>query len=248
MWKKVVNFVITVFIIIFVILGSKELLKLIDLWLKNDVLVSEFIEIPKEPKKIIDEDPLNRRVDFKSLQAINPDIIGWIYIPDTKINYPILRGNSDEYYLNKDYNGNYSDFGSIFTFSDVNIDKDSHVCVFGHNMISDQMFGSLGKYKNQEYGKTHNKMYIYTPERSKELSLISSFVCNYDDDIFELNKEQDYNSLDELYNYLESKWLYSNEYSKGSQVFTLATCEGYVGTPWRVTVSFGVSREKFVIE
>ena len=94
-----------------------------------------------------DEDasnPMNRRIDFALLKEVNPDIIGWLYIPQIGVDEPILHGKTDREYLSKGFDGKYSILGSVFTFAHANEKlSDPHTCLFGHNMMSGQIFLSL---------------------------------------------------------------------------------------------------------
>ena len=74
-------------------------------------------------------------VDFAELVAVNRDIVGWIYIEDTVVNYPILQGEDNFYYLDKTYEKKYLASGSIFLDAVNQQDfTDSHSIIYGHNM------------------------------------------------------------------------------------------------------------------
>ena len=80
---------------------------------KQEALVQTAVAEPENGS----EDPMDRQIDFESLQRLNPDIIGWIYAPQIEVDQPILKGSSDTEYLNRDFEGNYSPLGSIFTWA-----------------------------------------------------------------------------------------------------------------------------------
>jgi len=89
---------------------------------------------------------------FDELQKKNKDIIAWIYCENTPINYPVLRCEDNSYYLNHLPDGQYNKNGSLFVdyrcssnFSDFN------TIIYGHNMKTEKMFGSLTNYKRQSY-------------------------------------------------------------------------------------------------
>jgi len=93
---------------------------------------------------------------FEELQKINPDVIGWIRINDTNINYPLVQTDNDETYMNTDAEGNYSLSGAIFlhcankpNFSDFdNI-------IYGHHMEKHMMFGDIGEFTKEQYFNEH---------------------------------------------------------------------------------------------
>ena len=103
-------------------------------------------------------------VDFDRLQALNSDIIGWIYIPDTNVDFPILQGSANDSYLYHDYKRNYSFAGSIFMDVRCSADfTDLETMVYGHNMHNGDMFGRLKKYEDTDYLEGHKDVYILLP-------------------------------------------------------------------------------------
>lgn len=172
------------------------------------------------------EDFLYRRIDFHALKEINPDIIGWLYVPQIGVDQPILQGTDDSEYLYLDFEGCYSPLGSIFTWADADENlQEQHICIFGHNMLSGQMFGELNRFKEKTFTEENGTLYIYTPERAKEVQVISVSECYKTDDIF------------------QDEW----DSGMDCQVVTLATCTGYLATPYRLVVNGEVIREKIVL-
>lgn len=161
--------------------------------------------------------PSERKIDFHALKQINEDIVAWIYIPGTNIDYPVLIGENDAEYLNKNYKGEKSPLGAIFAFADTARDfTDSHICIFGHNMRTAQMFGELKRYKERTFAESHQKLYCYTPLGVKEYKLFDVYECEKTDEIFEHKGSQ----------------------TAGGQTITLACCSDYNRTVNRMTVHF----------
>ena len=95
-------------------------------------------------------------IDFDALKQENNDIIGWIYCPDTPINYPVVKGNDNNQYLRADLKGKYLVSGTIFAdYRNNEVGEDKNYIVYGHNMKNSTMFGTLVKYKDQTYYDTH---------------------------------------------------------------------------------------------
>ncbi len=184
MKKRLFNVVVTLCIIVLLLLGFKELTMFYNAQLMAESLKEVAVQVPRGED---DNHPFNRHIDFDSLKSINPDIVGWLYVPGTVIDYPILIGDDDLTYQNRDYTGSSSVIGSIFSFADADLLNDDHILLFGHNMISGQMFGNLKKYKSYDYASQHMYAYIYTPDRTKECQLISTFNCHKTDEVFELD-------------------------------------------------------------
>lgn len=251
--KRLINVILITAMLVLLGFGFRELGIFISAERMNESLREEVVKVPKvdegEEKYLDPNDPFNRYIDFKTLKGINEDIVGWIYIPDSLIDYPILRGSSDQKYLYKDYTGKYSVIGSIFMFSDAELGTDDHVIFFGHNMISKQMFGGLKDYKSADYASTHMKAYIYTPDRTKECDLISTFRCYKMDEVFELNvSDEEKKSVSEWHNSLNERSIYPLSIpNTAGQIFTLSTCDGYTGTSNRLTVNFAVTKEKYIL-
>lgn len=267
--------VVTLCIIMLLLLGFKELMMFYNAQLMAESLKEVAVQVPRGED---DSHPFNRHIDFNSLRAVNQDIVGWLYIPGTVIDYPILVGDNDLSYQNRDYNGNSSVIGSIFSFADADLLNDDHIILFGHNMISGQMFGGLKKFKSLEYANQHMYAYVYTPDRTKECQLISTFNCHKTDEVFELDgrsreksKEKGESSLgtfgsssslfkeeteeftgrtiEEWNSFVNSRSIYHLSIpDTAGQLYTLSTCDGYAGTSNRLAVNYTVIREKYVLE
>lgn len=115
-------------------------------------------------------------IDFESLLAANSDVIGWIYCEDTPINYPVLRGEDNDFYLHHTYEGDYSAAGSIF----VDVENrpeflDSNTVIYGHHMKDGSMFASLEKWKDQEFYEEHPVMWLLTPGQDYKIVLFSGY-------------------------------------------------------------------------
>ena len=128
----------------------------------TEKLIEESIEIKEETQK--------RSIDWEYLKSINKDIIAWIEIENTKIDYPILK-DKDVYYLKHTFDKMYNSNGSIFTTNSYPF-EDKETIVYGHNMKNGSMFSDLGKYLNKDFLNSHFNFKIYTP------------TCNYEARIF----------------------------------------------------------------
>ena len=119
------------------------------------------------------------KVDFGALQAINEDVIGWIYIPDTRINYPILQGEDNDQYLYHLLTGEYNSSGSIFLDAEVPADfSGQNSPIYGHNMKSKSMFADIVEYKKQEFFDAHPTAMLMTPEKNYYVHLFSGYVTD----------------------------------------------------------------------
>ena len=128
-------------------------------------------------------------VDFAALQAINPDIVAWLRIPGV-LEYPVVRGEDNSYYLNHTVQKTYNIAGSIFLdYRNERDFSDSKNIIYGHNMKDGSMFQGLHKYENEQYLETHNKVYLYLPEgQTLTYSVIRCGYVNADSDTFWLGE------------------------------------------------------------
>lgn len=119
------------------------------------------------------------RIDFESLQAVNSDVVGWIYCEGTVINYPILRGTDNNAYFDHTYEGGYSRAGSIFVDAANRRDfADSNTIIYGHHMKNGSMFASLQDWMDQEFYEKHPVMWLLTPEQDYKVVLFSGYVVS----------------------------------------------------------------------
>ena len=104
-------------------------------------------------------------VDFASLQAINDDVVAWIYLEDTHVNYPVVLGPDNEYYLNRLYNGTGNGAGAIFMdYRNNGNFTDPNTILYGHRMNNGTMFADISNYSNREFFDGHPYILIITPD------------------------------------------------------------------------------------
>ena len=142
----------------------------------------EIKETEVEVKEEVDENLL-RKPDFAKYKEINPDVIGYVYIPDSVIEYPILKKEgSDDYYLKHTIDGKLGYPGCICVenFTSSNLD-DTVTILYGHNMRNGTMFGSLHKmYRDSEYRDSHKYVYVYTEDSVEKYELVC--ISHYSDE------------------------------------------------------------------
>lgn len=109
------------------------------------------------------------------LQAINPDVLGWLTIDDTHIDYPVVIGETDMEYVNKDVYGDFALSGSIFMDSDNACDlSDAYTLVYGHHMDNGAMFGDVVEFVNTDYFESHPSGTLYLPDATYTIEI---FAC-----------------------------------------------------------------------
>ena len=104
----------------------------------------------------------NHSKSFKELQQINNDVIGWLKVNNTHINYPLVQCENDDKYMNTDVEGNYSLSGSIFLHAENNPHfTDFNNIIYGHHMEKHMMFGDIGEFTNQNFFNKHHYGNLY---------------------------------------------------------------------------------------
>ena len=117
-------------------------------------------------------------VDFDALRETRPDIIGWLTLPDTAINYPVTQTDDNEYYLHHLYDGTYNKTGCLFADYENQEDfSDRNTIIYGHNMRDGSMFATLNEYDEQSYYGGHPQMYLVTPDGGYVVEIFTAFVA-----------------------------------------------------------------------
>lgn len=150
----------------------------------NDDLIGKAVSSNIEN---IESEKVPIKVDFSVLQQENEDIVAWLYSNGTQINYPILQGKDNEYYVRKLPNRKYNIAGSLFMdYRNSKDFNDYNTIIYGHNMKNGTMFGTLQKYKNQKYYDEHKTIYLLTEKQNYEIELFAGYTISVNSDIYDL--------------------------------------------------------------
>jgi sortase B len=118
-----------------------------------------------------------KQVDFDELRKLNGDTVAWIYSEGTPIDYPVVLGEDNAFYLNHTFSGRSGAAGTIFMDYDNQGDfSDANTAIYGHHMRNGSMFASLDKYRKQSYYDKHPVIYLYTPSGNYAIELFSAYV------------------------------------------------------------------------
>jgi len=142
---------------------------------------------------------LDITIDFKQLLARNEDVVGWLYCPDTVLNYPVVKGEDNDEYLHADLDGRYLKSGTLFVdYRNGALGEDLNYTIYGHSMKNGSMFRMLLKYRDQAYYDAHPVFYYLTPDANYALELFAGLMVNEDDQIYsyELTQEAFFDMID----------------------------------------------------
>lgn len=144
-------------------------------------LVEEYVE------QIEDNNPEHRTIHFDELLKTNKDVIGWLYIPDTKIDEPILKGKDNDTYLYTDIYKKSNKAGSIF-IDEINKGdfSDDNTIIYGHNMKNGSRFHDLRYFIENDYFQKHPLIYIYLPDGTVNVyNVFASCVIKSTSDLYQ---------------------------------------------------------------
>lgn len=247
--KTIQNVAVVAFVVAGVFLLYNNVYKSVE----NTAIQSEIQSIYYDgdtSKKVSEKEKVK---NFKKLQSINSEIVAWINVPHTNIDYPVLYHKGDtlhsQYYLYKNYEKNYSEYGSIFVdFRSQQNVKSKNVIMHGHHMMDGSMFANLLK-----YGKTSIDMNFYkksptftvtTPENGDEVYKIISVYKTTGDikekDFFNY-LQGDFTSDAEFMNYvynIKARSLVNTpvDINENDTLVTLSTCSYEVHENYRTIV------------
>jgi len=180
---------------------------------------------PEEPE--IMEDPVVfPEVDFEALLEVNSDVVGWVYIEDTAINYPVVQGVDNRRYLSTMIDGTYNNAGSIFMDYRNQPDmSDPHTVLYGHNMKNQTMFEDITNYVDQAFYDAHPVGMFMTPDKNYQFEVVAGYVANVADPAWQLEFFSDEDRMQWLEDAMARSAFSSNTIPElGDRILTLSTC------------------------
>lgn len=175
------------------------------------------------------------QIDFNALKKESDDIVGWIYVPGTRINYVVAQGETNNTYLRHLPNGEYSENGTIFMDMDGTAPGmvDQQTTLYGHHMNDGAMFEPIDASMDQKVFDTFKKVYYITPEMTYALKPM--FTMQVQDDYMDARRTN-FDSEKAFTQYLQASLAQAKasakdaaaEVEKADKVLTLVTCAGQI--------------------
>ena len=164
--------------------------------------------------------------DFAALGEGYPGITAWILSEGTPINYPIMHGTDNDFFLSHLPDGKKQKAGSIFLDYRNKPDySDKSIVIYGHYMRTREMFGSFGGYREQSYYEDHPVMYIFTPERDFAVMLFSAYLLDSAVEVPPMTFKDDDAFLKHVENIKKRSFFKTGvEISPGDQIVSMASC------------------------
>lgn len=191
------------------------------------------------PEKV-ENDPVMEEleeVDLEALRQVNPDVVGWIRIPNAKIDYPVVQGEDNDYYLNHTWEKNKNSVGAIFMEYQNNPNMgDYNTLIYGHNMEDNSMFTQLHRYNEQKFYEEHPYVYLVTDSGIFRYEIFSSYKAEIDSEAYRLSFQQGQTRENFLATTLERSVIETGiEPEIRDRILTLSTCSGVgYSTRWVV--------------
>lgn len=167
-------------------------------------------------------------MDFSALRQQNPDVLGWILIPGTRVSYPVVQGTDNSYYLDHTWRGGKNSVGAIFMdYRNSGDLSDFNTILYGHRMNNRSMFGTLSQYKSRSYWQAHPYVYLTDDSGTHRYEIFAAGEVSVDSDVYRLGLRSDSSRQSFLDSCLALSALNTgvtpHVYDK---VLTLSTCTG----------------------
>jgi sortase B len=177
-------------------------------------------------QEIVEEVEFVPYVDFDALKAENRDYVAWIRLPGTIIDYPVMQGSDNDYYLERLPNRRANAAGSIFMdFRNSPDFTDKNTVIYGHYMRSGDMFTALRNYREARFARQNPYVYIYTPEKDYVIELIAGYLLDSAKEVPLMSFRDDDSFLQYVEN-IKNRSLFRSyaHVDADDRLVTLATC------------------------
>ncbi|MBP3967315.1 class B sortase [Paenibacillus lignilyticus] len=178
-------------------------------------------------KDVVDAgEPAKSAVDFAMLADINPDTVGWLKAENTEIDYPIVQGRDNSYYLGHLFTGETNRMGSLFVDYRTPGDFSGRMTIiYGHYMKNNSMFASLLKYKKQVYYDAHPQMQIETPSGRYTLALFAGIIADGKEEFLRRDFDDDDDYVAYIHSVVEASTFRSDvTVGADERIVALITC------------------------
>ena len=166
-------------------------------------------------------------IDWASLKMINPEIVGWIVIEGTPVNYPIVQTIDNAKYLHTSFEGTDNSCGTIFLDTYNHSDfSDWNSIVYGHNMKNGSMFAVLNKYKDSQFYEEHKDVWLLTPYWERKYQIISAHPAKDGSETYSIMFPEGAYGSHIASEVSQSSYDTGNSYNMELPMITLSTCTG----------------------
>lgn len=186
--------------------------------------------------------------EYKDLYAMNDDLVGWIKIEGTKIDYPVMQTpGSTDYYLHRSFDKEYSDRGCIYAREDCDLDEPSdNITIYGHNMLDGSMFAALHKYEDKAFWEDNQTIFFDTLTERHVYKIFAVFKTSANvgegfsyHQFVDAANEKEFDEFVSTCKELSKKYYYDTGITPkyGDKLICLSTCEYTLGDNSRLVVA-----------
>ena len=203
-----------------------------DTWMRDYAIRTQEDEQDSDLIKEANKDAIE--ISYQRLFEANEDMIGWLKIPGTEIDYPVMQTMEDEeYYLRRNFFGEKDNNGTLILDTDSDITKTSNnLIIHGHNMKSGVMFAGLVDYEEEEFLKEHRQIEFHTRDEERKYEVIAVFrskVYTTEDNVFkyyQFFEAENQEEFDDFYDNIKKLSIFDTGVTAqyGDEFITLSTC------------------------
>lgn len=227
--RKIIYIIILLLLISVMLISSFLYLKHIKQDEKEQIVFNELLDIVNENNEE-DIENIEQNSNYSKVFDKNSDMVAWIKIEDTNINYPVMQTKDrPNYYLRRNFNKEYSYFGTPYLQENCTIEESNNIIIYGHHIKNSQMFGSLIQYQDFDFYNNHKSIDFITKDKINKYEIIyvfkTSAVDGFKYNTFINFKEE--NEFDEFNKECKKISLFETGVSSnyGDTFLTLSTCE-----------------------
>lgn len=227
--KKIIYRIIMILLIGIMLISSYFILKSYKEDKTQEDIFEEIIDVAVETENK-KENKEQQEINMQELYNRNDDIVGWLKIDDTNINYPVMQTkNKPNYYLRRNFYKEYSQWGTPYLDENCDIESSDSLIIYGHHIQNSKMFGELENYKKEEYYKNHKYIKFYTMTKKSEYEIIAVFktVAYTGFKYYEYNNFVDEREFEIFIEKCKKLSFYNieNNVNYGEKLIILSTCE-----------------------
>ena len=218
--KSVLSIIILILSVVGIIYASTNII----IW---KISVNTNNRIKKEINKYVIKEDKSYKINFDELKKRNKDVVGYLKVDDTNIDYVLVKTDNNDYYLNHNIDNNKNRAGWIFADYRNQLDgSDKNIVVYGHNMRDGSMFGTLASTLKKDWYSNYHKIILVTEDKTYIYQTFSTYT--YDNEDYYLTTSF---SGDEYQTFLKKLKLRSNhnynvDLTNIKQIITLSSCIG----------------------
>lgn len=181
--------------------------------------------------------PRDISAKWKELYAENSDLVGWLTIEGTKIDYPVMQCEDDEYYLHHNFEKKEDKYGCLYVKQIADVETPgTNIIVYGHHMKDDSMFGELDEYASESFGREHGKILFETLAEEREYQVMAVFSTDISEregedgfryyEFYQADTEQEFK---DFYENVRMLSIYDTGVTAefGDSFLTLSTCSSH---------------------